>query len=163
MPSNINIGFNPRKGNYVMTDLNDQVVAEFRVTAGSVVEAMAGRFKDFHLLLLHSTGKRTGRRYVTPLLYIQDGDRYIVVGSNAGADNEPAWVANVAAMAEVGIEVSGQILTAKPTILREGAEWNRLHAAMVAYSPDVLEYQTRTTRRFPLIVLDPVVSSPITR
>jgi deazaflavin-dependent oxidoreductase (nitroreductase family) len=71
---------------------------------------MAGHFKDFHLLLLHSTGKRTGRRYVTPLLYIQDGDRYIVVGSNAGADNEPAWVANVAAMAEVGIEVGGQTL-----------------------------------------------------
>jgi hypothetical protein len=41
-----------------MTDLNDQVVAEFRATAGSVVEAMAGHFKDFHLLLLHSTGKR---------------------------------------------------------------------------------------------------------
>ena len=45
---------------------------------------------------------------------------------------------------------------AKPTILREGPEWDRLHAAAVAYWPDILEYQTHTTRTFPFIVLDPI-------
>jgi hypothetical protein len=65
-------------------------------------------------------------------------------------------VANVAAMAEVVIEVGGQTLTAKPTILREGPAWDRLHATAVAYWPDILEYQTHTTRSFPLIVLNPV-------
>jgi deazaflavin-dependent oxidoreductase (nitroreductase family) len=123
-----------------------------------VVEAMGGHFKDIRLLLLHSVGRRSGRHYVTPLVYIEDGDKYIVAGSNAGADQEPAWVANVAAMPEVMIEVGKRALTAKPRVLRDGAERDRLHAAMVAYSPDILEYQPLTTRRFPLIALDPVPS-----
>jgi deazaflavin-dependent oxidoreductase (nitroreductase family) len=139
-----------------MTELNDQVVAEFRANAGVVSDAMGGHFKDIHLLLLHHTGKRSGRRYVTPLLYVEDGDKYVLVGSNGGAEKEPAWVANVAAMAEVVVEVGGQTRSAQPTILREGPAWDRLHATAVAYWPDILEYQTHTTRTFPLIVLDPV-------
>src|SRR5262245_47727182 len=138
-----------------MTELDDQVVTEFRANAGMVVHAMGGHFKNIHLLLLHHTGRRSGRRYVTPLLYVEDGDRYILIGSNGGADKEPAWVANVAAMAEVLIEVGEQTLTAKPTVLREGPEWDRLHATVAAYWPDILEYQTHTRRTFPLIVLDP--------
>jgi deazaflavin-dependent oxidoreductase (nitroreductase family) len=141
-----------------MTELNDQVVAEFRVNAGVVVDALGGHFKSIHLLLLHHAGRRSGRPYVTPLLYVEDGDRYILIGSNGGADKEPAWVTNVAAMVEVLIEVGEQTLTVKPTVLRKGAEWNRLHAAVVAYWPDILEYQTHTTRTFPLIVLDPAPS-----
>jgi hypothetical protein len=57
-------------------------------------------------------------------------------------------------MAEVVIEVGERTLTAKPTILRENPEWDRLHAAAVAYWPDILEYQTHTTRTFPFIVLE---------
>lgn len=117
---------------------------------------MAGHFKGVHLLVMHTAGRRSGRHYVTPLVYIEDDDRYIVVGTNAGSDHEPAWVANVAAMPAVVIEVGEQTRTAKPTILREGPERDRLHAAMVAYSSDILEYQTWTARRFPVIVLDPV-------
>ena len=111
-----------------MTELNDQVVAEFRVNAGVVVDAMGGHFKTVHLLLLHNTGRRSGRLYVTPLLYVEDGDGYVLIGSNGGAEKEPAWVGNVAAMPEVVIEVGEQTLTAKPTILREGPEWDRLRA-----------------------------------
>ena len=138
-----------------MTELNDQVVAEFRANAGVVVDAMAGHFKNIHLLLLHNIGRRSGQQYVTPLLYVEDGDRYVLVGSNGGDEKEPAWVANVAAVPEVVIEVGERTLSAKPTILREGTEWDRLHAAAVAYWPDILQYQTHTTRTFPLIVLDP--------
>ena len=138
-----------------MTELNDQVIAEFRANAGVVVDAMGGHFKSIHLLLLHHAGRRSGRRYVTPLLHVEDGDRYILIGSNGGADKEPTWVTNVAAMAEVLIEVGDQTLTAKPTVVRNGPEWDRLHAAVVAYWPDILEYQTHTLRTFPLIVLDP--------
>ena len=139
-----------------MTELNDQVVAEFRANAGVVVDAMGGHFKNIHLLLLHHTGRRSGQQNVTPLLYVENGDRYVLVGSNGGADKEPAWVANVAAASEVVVEVGEQTLSARPTILREGPEWDRLHAAAVAYWPDILEYQTQTTRSFPLIVLEPV-------
>lgn len=142
-----------------MTELDDQVVAEFRANAGVVLDAMGGHFSSIHLLLLHNTGWRTGKQYVTPLLYVEDGDRYVLIGSNGGAEKEPAWVANVAAEAEVLIEVGERMLTATPTILRNGAEWDRLHAAAVAYWPDILEYQTHTTRAFPLIVLNPVPDS----
>ena len=117
---------------------------------------MGGHFKNVHLLPLHHTGRRSGQQYLTPLLFVEDGDRYVLIGSNGGAEKEPAWVVNVAAMPEVVIEVGGRTLTAKPTILREGPEWDRLRAVAVAYCPDVLEYQTHTTRTFPLIVLDPV-------
>ena len=138
-----------------MTELDDQVVAEFRTNGGVVRDAMGGHFRNIHLLLLHNTGRRSGRLYVTPLLYVEDCDRYVLIGSNGGAEKEPAWVANVAAMPEVVIEVGEQTLTAKATIVREGPEWVRLHTAAVAYWPDILEYQTHTTRTFPLIVLDP--------
>ena len=139
-----------------MTELDDQVVAEFRANAGVVLDAMGGHFSNIHLLLLHNTGRRSGRLYVTPLLYVEDGDGYVLIGSNGGAEKEPAWVANVAAMPEVVIEVGERTLTATPTILRKGPEWDRLHAAAVAYWPDILEYQTHTNRTFPLIVLNPV-------
>ena len=137
-----------------MTTLDDQVIAEFRAKAGVVTDAMDGHFKDVQLLLLHHTGRRSGMRYVTPLLYAEDGDRYVLVGSNGGNAKEPAWVANVAAMTEVLIEVGERSLRAKPILLRQGPEWDRLYAAAVAYRPAILEYQTRTTRTFPLIVLD---------
>ena len=115
-----------------MTELDDHVITEFRANAGVVLDAMGGHFKNVHLLLLHHTGRRSGRLYVTPLLYVEDGDRHVLIGSNGGAEREPAWVAYVAAMPEVAIHVGEQTLTAKPTILREGPEWDRLHAAAVA-------------------------------
>ena len=139
-----------------MTELDDQVITEFRANAGVVLDAMGGHFKNVHLLLLHHTGRRSGQLYVTPLLYVEDGDRHVLIGSNGGAEREPAWVAYVAAMPEVAIHVGEQTLTAKPTILREGPEWDRLHAAAVDYWPNIFEYQTHTTRTYPFIVLDPI-------
>ena len=139
-----------------MIELDDQVITEFRANAGVVLDAMGGHFKNVHLLLLHHTGRRTGQLYVTPLLYVEDGDRYVLIGSNGGAEREPAWLPNVAAMPEVAIHVGEQTLTAKPTILREGPEWDRLHAAAVDYWPNIFEYQTHTTRTYPFIVLDPI-------
>jgi deazaflavin-dependent oxidoreductase (nitroreductase family) len=139
-----------------MTELDDQVITEFRANAGVVLDAMGGHFKNVQLLLLHHIGRRSGQLYVTPLLFIEDGDKCVLIGSNGGAEKEPAWVGNVAAMPEVVIEVGERTLTAKPTILREGPERDRLRAVAVAYWPDILEYQTHTTRNFPFIVLDPV-------
>ena len=70
----------------MMTELDDQVVAEFRANAGVVLAAMGGHFSSIHLLLLHNTGWRTGKQHVTPLLYVEDGDRYVLIGSNGGAE-----------------------------------------------------------------------------
>jgi deazaflavin-dependent oxidoreductase (nitroreductase family) len=138
-----------------MSELNDGVIAEFRANRGVVKEAMGGHFKDVHLLLLHNTGKRTGRALVNPLLYIADGDNYVIAGSNGGAADVPLWVANVEAMGETTIEVGERTLAVRPTVVRSGPEWERLYKAFVEYWPDMLEYETHTDRAFALVVLEP--------
>jgi deazaflavin-dependent oxidoreductase (nitroreductase family) len=90
-----------------------------------------------------------------PLPYLAHEDSYLLVGSAGGAPEEPAWVGNLAAMQEVTIEVGGRTLTATPAVLREGPERDRLYAALVDYWPDLREYETHTTRTFPVVRLDP--------
>ncbi|MET0899037.1 MAG: nitroreductase/quinone reductase family protein [Mycobacterium sp.] len=140
-----------------MTVLQDEVITEFRANAGVVTEALGGHFKNVHLLLLHHTGRRSGNEYVTPLLYVEDGDRYVLLGSHGGNQKEPLWVANVTNMSEVVIEVGKRTVRAAPEVLRVGQEWDRLYAACVAYWPDVLEYQKQTDRKFPLVILTPAM------
>jgi deazaflavin-dependent oxidoreductase (nitroreductase family) len=140
-----------------MSELNDQVIAEFRANGGVVRDALGGFFKDIHLLLLHHVGRRSGQEHVTPLLYVDDGRRLVLVGSNGAVpDKEPLWFANVEAMAEVTIEVGERTLKAKPTVLREGPERDRLYALAVDYWPDLLQYETKAAfRQFPVIRLGP--------
>ncbi|MFF3579367.1 nitroreductase/quinone reductase family protein [Streptomyces mirabilis] len=137
-----------------MSELNDEVIKEFRAHAGVVREAMGGHFKDIHLLLLHHVGRRSGRTYVQPLLYVEDEDDLILVGSNGGVPEEPKWVNNVAGMSEVTIEVGDRTYHAKPTVLREGPERERLYAAVVDYWPAMLEYESNSDRVFPVIRLE---------
>jgi deazaflavin-dependent oxidoreductase (nitroreductase family) len=135
-----------------MSDFNDQTIATFRANGGVV----GGHFEGKHLLLLHTTGRRSGTRRVNPLVYTTDGSSFLVAGSSGGAEKEPGWVVNVEAVPEVTIEVGGRTLTANAAVLREGPERDRLYARLTEYWPDFLQYETRTTRRFPVIRLDPV-------
>jgi deazaflavin-dependent oxidoreductase (nitroreductase family) len=135
-----------------MSDFNSQVIEEFRANNGVV----GGHFEGAHLALVHTVGRRTGTERLMPLLYLPDGDSYVLVGSAGGAEKEPSWVENIAAMPEVTIEVGERSLTTKPTLLRDGPEREQLYAKYVEYWPDLLQYQTRTERSFPLIRLDPV-------
>lgn len=138
-----------------MSEINDQVIEEFRANGGVVREAMGGHFKDVHLLLLHNVGRRTGRELVTPLLYLADGGNFVLLGSSGGAEKEPPWVANLEATPAVTVEVGDRTLAATATVLREGPERARLYAALTEYWPDVLKYETTTTRQFPVISLVP--------
>jgi deazaflavin-dependent oxidoreductase (nitroreductase family) len=135
-----------------MSNFNDQTIAEFRANAGVV----GGHFEGKHLLLLHAIGKRSGQERVNPLVYATDDGSFVICGSNGGAEREPQWVANVEAMAEVTVDVGERTLRAKASVVRETAEWDRLHAVFAAYWPDMRQYETRTSRRFPMIRLDPV-------
>jgi deazaflavin-dependent oxidoreductase (nitroreductase family) len=105
-----------------MNDFNTQVIEEFRANRGVV----GGHFENATLLLLHTVGRRTGAERVNPLVYLTDGDSYVLIGSNGGAEKEPAWVANVAAMPELTIEVGEDERTVRPTVLRDGEERTRL-------------------------------------
>lgn len=138
-----------------MSDLNTEVIAEFRANGGVVRDAGGGHFKAARLLLLHHVGRRSGRTYVNPLLYMEHGDSRLLVGSNGlNPPEEPQWVANVEAASEVTVEIGDRTLTVKPTVLRSGPERNQLYTALVSFWPDLLTYQKYTDRTFPVIRLD---------
>ena len=132
------------------TDFNAQIIDEFRANRGRV----GGMFKDTPLLLLHHMGARSGEARVNPVAYFRDGDRYIVYASKAGAPTNPAWYHNLKAHPEVRIEVGEDALDVVATEA-EGEERERLFAAQVERSPQFGEYQRKTERMIPVMILTP--------
>ncbi|MGK8520236.1 nitroreductase family deazaflavin-dependent oxidoreductase [Nocardia asteroides] len=132
-------------------DWNTQIIEEFRANQGKVGGPFAGR----ELLLLTSTGARSGRRRTTPLAFIRDGDDIVVVASKAGAPTNPDWFHNVSADPEVTLEIGTETLRATATPITEGPERDRLYAAMVEVMPGFAEYQEKTDRVIPVVKLTP--------
>ncbi|MFJ5531677.1 nitroreductase/quinone reductase family protein [Streptomyces sp. NPDC093261] len=138
-----------------VNEVNKRVISQFRAQGGVV----GGLFEGKHLLLLHTIGRRTGQARINPLVYAADGDNLLVCGSARGAEKDPAWVGNVAVMPEVTVEVGRRILRATPTVVTHGSpEWERLYGVWSAYWPDSVEYETKTSRRFPMVKLVPVAA-----
>lgn len=133
-----------------MADFNNQVITEFRDNDGSV----GGMFEGTPLLLLHHVGARSGAARIAPLVYLPDGDRYVIFASKAGAPENPGWYHNVLAHPRTEIEVGKAQV---PVIASEahGDERERLYAAQVAAQPQFGEYQQKTNRQIPVIVLTP--------
>ncbi|MFJ7902879.1 nitroreductase/quinone reductase family protein [Streptomyces sp. NPDC096198] len=135
-----------------VNEVNKRIIGQFREQGGLV----GGLFEGKHLLLLHTVGRRTGQPRINPLVYAADGASFLVCGSARGADKDPAWVSNVAAMTEVTIEVGVRTLRVAPTVVRPASpEWERLYGIWSAYWPDSMEYETKTSRRFPMVKLEP--------
>lgn len=137
-----------RKGTAAFTTLHVRVI---RLSRGRVWATMNGN----PVLLLTTTGRRTGVRRTRPVVGIQDGARYVVCGTYAGSDTTPAWALNLASDPQATVEVGGRTLQVTSTPA-EGAEYDRLWEAVVARMPRYRDYRTRTSRRFPLLVLTPV-------
>ena len=137
-----------------MTSWNDQIIEDFRTNAGVV----GGHFEGKRLVLLHHVGRRSGQERVTPLVGASDGDSYLVCGSLGGAEEDPLWVANIeAGSGETTIEVGDRTQRAKTTVVRSSSpEWERLYGIWKAYWPDAAQYETKTSRKFPIVRLDPV-------
>jgi deazaflavin-dependent oxidoreductase (nitroreductase family) len=137
-----------------MADGNAQIIDAFRANAGVV----GGPFEGKRLVLLHHIGRRSGQERVTPLVGAADGDAYLVCGSLGGALEDPVWVANIeAGPGETTIEVGGQTLRAKTTVVRPTSQdWERLYGIWSAYWPDSKEYETHTSRKFPIVRLEPI-------
>jgi len=137
-----------------MASMNDQIIETFRANAGVV----GGHFEGKRLVLLHYVGRRSGQQRVTPLVAASDGDSYLVCGSLGGADEDPQWVANIeAGSGETTIEVGDRTLRAKTTVVRSTSpDWPRLYGVWKAYWPDAAQYETRTSRKFPIVRLAPV-------
>ena len=134
-----------------MTDRNEynrRLIEEFRAERGKADGPMAGR----PLLLLTTTGARTGQRRTTPMMYIPDGERLLVIASNAGAPTHPDWHYNLLAHPDVTVEVGAETYDATATII-EGAERQRLWAMVVERYPFFAEHQANVTRQIPVIAL----------
>ena len=126
----------------------ERVVAEFRARGGRV----GGYHATMQLLLLTTTGARTGQRRAVPLTYLPDGDRYIVTAGNAGSDRHPAWYYNLAANPDVTVEVGTEAFKAVAMIAEE-AERGALYELFAAAYPQADDYQAQTIRQIPVVIL----------
>ncbi|OBI16215.1 nitroreductase family deazaflavin-dependent oxidoreductase [Mycobacterium sp. E2497] len=130
-------------------EFNERNIEEFRRNGGKV----GGQFEGFPLLLLTSTGARSGAQRVNPVAYFDVDGRIYVVGSAAGRDNNPAWVHNIRANPRVTVEIGSQ--APKPATVRElpPDERDSVYRIVVERAPGFGEYQERTDRLIPVFEL----------
>ena len=133
-----------------MADFNTQVISEFRDNAGRV----GGMFEGAKMLLLHHTGAKSGAERIAPLVYLPDGDHYVIFASKGGAPENPAWYHNIKAKPDATIEVGEETVEVEVQEA-QGDERERLYAAQVAVMPQFAEYAEKTDRLIPVLVLSP--------
>jgi deazaflavin-dependent oxidoreductase (nitroreductase family) len=134
-----------------MTDPNDwnrAIIEEFRANGGKV----GGQFAGAPLLLLTTTGAKTGRRLTTPVMYTDDGERLLVYASKAGAPTNPAWYHNLVANPRVTVEVGNEQFEATAAVIT-GEERDRLYERHAQQYPGFAEYQAKTSRSIPVVAL----------
>jgi len=130
-------------------NFNDSLVTEFRANGGKV----SGQFANANLLLLTTTGAKSGKPRVNPLVYTIDGDRMVIMASKGGAPTNPDWYHNLVANPVVTVEVGGEQFQARATIA-EGPERERLFSQMTQQLPNFAGYQQKTTRPIPIVLLE---------
>lgn len=138
-----------------MSDWNDNIIKEFRTNNGVV----GGPFAGAHLLLLTTTGAKSGEKRTSPMMYFPEGDLRLVVASKAGADTNPAWYHNlladpavhVEASIEGGIEEYDAIASPLPRAERDAA-----FARLAERAPGFGGYQEKTSRIIPVVALNRV-------
>ncbi|MGW2563131.1 nitroreductase/quinone reductase family protein [Streptomyces sp. NPDC001514] len=137
-------------------DFNQQIIDEFRANGGRV----GGPFEGGRLLLLTTTGARTGARHTTPVGYLPDGgERVLVIASAGGAPRHPDWFHNLVAHPRVTVEAGVFTYEAEAVVL-EGAERDRAFARAVEADPGWAEYQARAERVIPVVALEEIPGPP---
>ena len=132
-----------------INDFNRSLIDEFRAHDGKV----NGPFEHAPLVLLTTTGAKSGREYTTPLVYKRDGDRLLVFGSKGGAPTHPAWFHNLVANPKVLVELPGERYEARAVVL-DGEERDRLFDEQKAAMPAFADYERKTERKIPVIALE---------
>ncbi len=127
---------------------NEEVIAAFRAGASASDGTLDGR----PLLLLTTTGARSGRPHTTPMMYRRDADRIFVFASKGGAPTNPDWYVNLVAHPEVTVELGPETYSASASPLPE-AERSRIYGEFAALYPNFAEYQEKTERPIPVVEL----------
>ena len=131
-------------------DFNAKVIEEFRANGGKA----GGMFEGMPLVLVHNVGAKSGREFVTPLVYLDDGGRRYIFGSKGGAAVHPGWYYNLKAEPNVTIEVGTDTLDVVAEELT-GEERDRIFAIQKKQQPQFAGYEQKTDRTIPVIALDP--------
>ena len=129
----------------------DALIAEMRAHEGNVT---TGPLAGHPLMIMTSTGAKTGTPRRAVLTWSRDGDDYVVAGTKGGAPQDPLWVNNIRVTPEVTIEVGNRTVPATATIV-EGAERDRLWDAHVVTNPWFGDYPKKSGRTIPMIRLAP--------
>lgn len=133
-----------------MSDWNTQIIEEFRANGGKV----GGQFEGAPLLLLHSTGAKSGQARVNPMMYLADGDNLVVFASKAGAPSSPDWFHNLVANPRASVEVEDRTVNVIARVA-EGETRERLWTLQKELYPGFAEYEAKTSREIPVVVLEP--------
>jgi deazaflavin-dependent oxidoreductase (nitroreductase family) len=134
-----------------MPDWNSKIIEEFRANQGKV----GGPFEGAPLLLLHTVGARTGQPRVNPMMYRPVPGGYAVFASKGGAPTNPDWYHNLQAHPDVEAEIGTETVKLRARVAR-GAERDQIWEAHKAANPGFGDYERKTARQIPVILLEPV-------
>ncbi len=143
-----------------MAEFNKKVIDEFRSNSGNLsgqfaagvgLEMLAGA----PMIIVTHKGAKSGTTYTSPLVYTKDGDRYVIIASKGGAPQNPSWYHNLVANPEVTVEIGSEKFKAKAREAK-GEEREGLFNAQAKMMPQFNEYQAKTKRKIPVIVLERV-------
>jgi deazaflavin-dependent oxidoreductase (nitroreductase family) len=132
-----------------MADFNAKIIEEFRANEGKV----GGMFEGANIVLITTTGAKSGRQRTNPLAYLPDGERIVIFGSNGGADTNPAWFHNVKANPDITVEVGTDKYDATAKQVEDRSERDALYARIVAVSSGFGDYEKKTERLIPVVAL----------
>jgi deazaflavin-dependent oxidoreductase (nitroreductase family) len=132
-----------------VNDFNASVIAEFRAHGGRV----GGPFEGAPLLLLTSTGAKSGEERTTPVMYLPDGERMVIFASKAGAPTNPAWYHNLVANPTATVEIGTESFQAQARVA-SGEERAELYNRQAELRPQFADYAEKTTREIPVVVLE---------
>ena len=130
--------------------MNAAIIDEFRANGGRV----GGAYADIPLLLLTTRGARSGEARVSPAAYLADGDHFVIMAADGGRDTDPGWLHNLRADPAATIEVGTATIPVTATVATE-PERAALADRFVAALPLFADFQARTTRPIPLVILSP--------
>jgi len=128
---------------------NELLIRQYRTNGGKVT----GQFAGLPVLLPRTVGAKSGAPRTTPLVYLQDADRYLIIASKAGAPTNPAWYYNLLATPTASVEVGNERFEVQARVAH-GDERDRLFQTVIAQLPIYEDYQRRTGRPLPVVVLE---------
>jgi deazaflavin-dependent oxidoreductase (nitroreductase family) len=131
-----------------MNDWNKKVIEDFRANAGKV----GGQFEGAPVLLLHTTGAKSGLERVNPVMYLEESAHVYVFATKAGADTDPDWYRNLVANSGVSVELREETFDATADPI-SGPERDRIYAVQARLNPGFAEYEAKTTRVIPVVEL----------